>query len=115
MELLSEPWLANVDPALIGMDKPLVSDQLWEIVEPLLPPEPPKPKGGRLRRVPPQAVLGGTIFVLRSGILWRILPKEFGCSGATCWRRLRDRRKAGVWHDLRHLLLNELGKLGLFD
>ena len=29
------------------MSKPLVSDELWAVVEPLLPPEPPKPKGGR--------------------------------------------------------------------
>jgi transposase len=28
------------------MSKELVSDELWEIIEPLLPPEPPKPKGG---------------------------------------------------------------------
>src|SRR3712207_7652188 len=32
-----------------GMAAPIVSDDLWSIVEPLLPPEPPKPKGGRPR------------------------------------------------------------------
>jgi transposase len=78
------------------MNKPLVSDQLWEIVEPLLPPELPKPKGGR-PRVPDRAVLGGIIFVLKSGIPWRMLPKEMGFgSGATCWRRLRDWQETGV-------------------
>ena len=34
--------------------------------------------------------LAGIIFVLRSGILWEMLPRELGCSGMTCWRRLRD-------------------------
>ncbi|HZY66142.1 MAG TPA: IS5/IS1182 family transposase, partial [Rubrobacteraceae bacterium] len=29
------------------MAKELVSDELWEVVEPLLPEEPPKPEGGR--------------------------------------------------------------------
>ena len=27
----------------------LVGDELWEVIEPLLPPEPPKPKDGRPR------------------------------------------------------------------
>ncbi|WP_430228733.1 transposase, partial [Nitrosomonas communis] len=44
----------------------MVSDELWAIIEPLLPPEPPKPKGGR-PRVPNRAVLTGIIFVLKSG------------------------------------------------
>jgi transposase len=49
------------------MAQPLVSDELWEIIEPLLPPEPPKPKGGR-PRIPDRAALTGIIFVLKSGI-----------------------------------------------
>lgn len=49
------------------MTKELVSDELWEIVEPLLPPEPPKPQGGR-PRVDDRAALTGIIFVLKSGI-----------------------------------------------
>jgi transposase len=78
------------------MGRELVTDELWEIIEPLLPPEPPKPKGGR-SRVPDRAVLTGIIFVLKSGIPWEMLPKEMGCgSGSTCWRRLREREEAGV-------------------
>jgi len=49
-----------------GMSKPLVTDELWAIVEPLLPPEPPTPTGGH-PRVPYRAALTGIMFVLRSG------------------------------------------------
>ncbi len=74
----------------------LVPDDLWEAIEPFLPPEPPKPKGGR-PRVPNRAALAGIVFVLRTGCLWRLLPKELGCgSGTTCWRRPRDWQEAGV-------------------
>ena len=72
------------------MPEALVSEGLWEVIGPLLPSESPKSKGGRLR-VPDRAALEGIVYVLRSGIPWRLLPKEeFGCSGVTCWRRLRD-------------------------
>ena len=89
---------------LISMSKELVSEELWEIVEPLLPKEPPKPKGCR-PRVPDRAVLAGIVFVLRSGIPWEMLPQEMGYgSGSTCWRRLRDWQKAGVWQRLHQVL-----------
>ncbi len=45
------------------MAKQLVPDELWTIIEPLLPPELPKPKGGR----PPtsnRAAFAIIIFVL---------------------------------------------------
>jgi transposase len=75
--------------------KRLVSDELWAVVEPLLPMEPVKPNGGR-PRVPNRSALEGIVYVLRSGIPWRMLPREIGCSGVTCWRRLHDWQKAGV-------------------
>lgn len=94
------------------MAKPLVSDDLWAVVAPLLPPEPPKPQGGR-PRVPDRACLTGIIFVLKSGIQWELLPQEMGCgSGMTCWRRLRDWQAAGVWDALHHTLLDRLGEAG---
>ena len=92
----------------------LVPDDLWAIIEPLLLPERPKPNGGR-PQVPDRAALAGIIYVLRSGVPWRMPPKEFGCSGVTCWRRLRNWQKAGVWHSLRLILLDKLGRLGLID
>ena len=98
-----------------GMAKPLVSDELWALVAPLLPPEPPKPKGGR-PRVPDRACLTGIIFVLKSGIQWELLPQEMGCgSGMTCWRRLRDWNDAGVWTRLHENLLAELHAAGALD
>jgi transposase len=77
-----------------------VPDELWKLVEPLLPSEPPKPKGGR-PRVPDRQVLTGILFVLKTGIPWEDLPKEMNCgSGMTCWRRLRDWQEQGVWEDI---------------
>ena len=97
------------------MATPLVPDDLWTLVEPLLPPEPPKPQGGR-PRVPDRACLSGIIFVLKSGIPWEMLPQELGCgSGMTCWRRLRDWQEAGVWERLHHTLLDRLGEAGQID
>ena len=97
------------------MAEPRVSDDLWAVVAPLLPTEPPKPKGGR-PRVPDRACLTGIIFVLKSGIPWELLPQEMGCgSGVTCWRRLRDWEKAGVWDRLHRTLLDRLGAAGLID
>src|SRR3954465_6555534 len=97
------------------MGKVLVTDELWERVEPLLPKEPPKPKGGR-PRLPDRAALTGIIFVLRTGIPWEWLPQEMGCgSGMTCWRRLHAWQEAGVWHHLHQVLLNRLGKQDRID
>ncbi len=112
------------------MSQPLVSDALWAVIEPLLPPEPPKPKGGR-PRVPDRAALTGILFVLRSGIPWEMLPwemlpcemlpqemlpQEMGCgSGMTCWRRLRDWQQAGVWDKLQRVLLDRLGRRNAID
>lgn len=97
------------------MAKELVSDELWQIIEPLLPEEPPKPDGGR-PRVDDRAALTGIIFVLKSGIPWEMLPQEMGCgSGVTCWRRLEEWQEAGVWDELHQVLLDRLGDAEQID
>jgi transposase len=75
----------------------LVPEQLRQTVQPLLPP-PPRRSGGR-PRVDDRAVLAGIVDQLRTGISWRLPPvRELGCgSPVTCWRRLRDGQRAGVW------------------
>ena len=97
------------------MAKPLVSDELWDLVAPLLPPESPKPKGGR-PRLSDRDALRGILFVLMTGIPWEMLPQEMGCgSGMTCWRRLRDWQKAGVWEELHAALLDRLAHADKLD
>ena len=96
------------------MSKPLVSDDLWTAIEPLLPRERPKPKGGR-PRCDDRAALAGIVFVLRSGIPWEMVPREVGCSGMTCWRRLRDWQEGGVWAGLHRVLLERLAEAGQLD
>src|SRR6267378_2867722 len=88
----------------------LLSDPLWDLVEPFLPIPPRRPRGGR-PRVSNRACLTGILFVLRSGIPWQMLPHELGCgSGMTCWRRLRDWQLAGVWDLIHFALLDWLAR-----
>ena len=91
------------------MAKPLISDELWSLIQPLLPPEPPKPKGGRPREIDDRAALTGILFVLKSGIPWEMLPQEMGC-GTTCWQRFEERHEAGVQERLHRTLLDYLGQ-----
>ena len=97
------------------MAKPLVSDALWAVVEPLLPVEPPKPKGGR-PRVGNRAALTGIIFILKTGLPWEYLPQEMGCgSGMTCWRRLQEWHEVEVWQQLHVVLLERLHQAQALD
>lgn len=98
------------------MTKPLVTDELWELIRPLLPKHRSGPgKRGR----PPlddRAALSGILFVLKTGIPWEYLPQEMGCgSGMSCWRRLRDWNHRGVWTKLHGLLLNRLRRSNAID
>lgn len=91
------------------MSKPLVTDDLWETVEPLLPGRKYRPgKRGR-PPVDDRAALTGIVFVLQSGIAWNMLPLEMGCgSGVTCWRRLRHWQRRGVWKKLLAAMLQKV-------
>lgn len=97
------------------MAKPLVTDELWERVEPLLPRRKRRRRMGR----PPlsdRAALTGILFVLKTGIPWEDLPREMNCgSGMSCWRRLRDWHRADVFGRLHRRLLGELRRAGGID
>lgn len=98
------------------MAKQLVDDALWQVMEPLLPRA--KARNGKRGRprLSDRAALTGILFVLRSGIPWEMLPQEMGCgSGMTCWRRLRDWHRRGIWRKLHQLLLNRLAQTDQID
>jgi transposase len=100
--------LRIVAPEEPPMAKPLLSDELWKIIEPLLPPHPAHPKGGR-PPVDDRKALTGILFVLKTGIPWEDLPCEMNCGcGMTCWRRLRDWQTDGTWPKIHKVLLDHL-------
>ena len=92
------------------MAKAILDDDLWALIEPLLPPaKPRRSKYPGRRPLDDRAVLTGILFVLKSGIPWEMLPQEMGCgSGMSCWRRLRAWQEAGVWDRLHEVLLTRL-------
>lgn len=86
-----------------------VDEELWELLEPLLPRSEHVPERGGRPRIDDRKALQGILFVLHTGIQWEFLPQELGFgSGMTCWRRLRDWHEAGVWSQLQQLLLDKL-------
>ena len=98
------------------MASPLVPDELWEVVEPLIPKVERRYRYPGRKRVPDRQVLTGILFVLKTGIPWEALPKEMGCgSGVTCWRRLREWQEQGVWQGLHEALLAKLNAAGEID
>ena len=91
------------------MIEELLPDGMWERVARLLPPKPRRHRYPGRRPVDDRAALAGIVFVLKTGIAWNQLPAGLvGCSGITCWRRLRDWTEAGVWPALHEALLAEL-------
>jgi transposase len=98
------------------MAKPLVSDELWEIVEPLIPEVKRRERYPGRKRIPDRQVLTGILFVLKTGIPWEQLPQEMGCgSGVTCWRRLAEWQQQGVWDRLHEVLLAKLNAADQID
>jgi transposase len=91
-----------------------VRDELWEVAEPLLPAYRPDPRGGR-PRVDDRVCFNAIVFVLFTGIAWRHLPRELGCSPATAHRRLAAWQKSGVWERLHSELLRRLNAAGKID
>ncbi len=93
--------------------KPMVTDEQWEKIKPLIPPRPPRPKGG----CPPaddRACFEGILWVLKTGARWRDLPDEYP-DPSTCWRRLKDWHEAGVIKDMWRAFLSELDQEGILD
>jgi transposase len=105
----SRPWR----PSLTSSCR----DQLWAMVEPLLPVPPRPPYGGRRRAIPDRNCFAAIVHMARASTPWRLLPvQELGCgSPSTCWRRLTEWANAGVFDQLRLEILDRLGAQGRLD
>ena len=71
---------------------------LWEHIEPLLPPKPSHPKGGR-PWTPARQCMDGIFYVLRTGCQWKALPRSFGAA-STVHLRFQQWRAARVFERL---------------
>jgi len=98
------------------MAKPILDDELWQIIEPLIPKKKRRFRYPGRKPLPNRVVLTGILFVLKTGIAWEDLPQEMGCgSGMTCWRCLRDWQKAGLWDKIHQVLLSKLRQADQID
>jgi len=98
------------------MAKEILNDELWQIIEPLVPMKKRRFRYPGRKPLSNRAAMTGILFVLKTGIAWEDLPREMGCgSGMTCWRRLRDWKKAGVWDKIHQVLLSKLRQADRLD
>ena len=88
----------------------LVPDDLWKVVQPLLPtPKPRRFKYPGRKPMDPRKVLTGILYILKSGIPWEMLPQELGLgTGMSCWRYLHAWQDQGVWQRIHTVLLSKL-------
>jgi len=75
-----------------------IPDELWDRIEPLLPPKEPQPKGGR-PWIPDRRAMDGIFYVLRTGCQWKALPRTIGAA-STVHDRFQQWVKAGIFRRL---------------
>ena len=93
--------------------RPFLTDEQWAKIEPLLPPLPPHPKGGR-PWCDNRCVVEGILWILKTGARWRDLPDEYP-SPSTCWRRLQQWEEEEVWLEIWRTFLAELDQQGRLE
>ena len=84
-----------------------VSDKFWAIVEPLIPKparssekEYKRNVGGGRKPIDPRSVFAGIVYVLRTGIQWKALPKELFGSPSAIHRYFREWESRGFFQAL---------------
>ena len=77
----------------ITPEEALLTEEQWALVSPLLPPQ-----RGTIGRPPNdhRAVLGGILWVARTGSSWREMPEEYG-KWEAAYRRHELWVKQGLW------------------
>ena len=90
-----------------------IPDELWELIEPILPPDKPAGTNGR-PRVPNRTVLNGILYVLRTGCQWKMVPRQYS-SGSTCHLRFQTWVRAGVFKRIWRVCLRHYDDLQGID
>ena len=90
-----------------------IPDDLWNLIEPILPPDKPPGSNGR-PPVPNRTVLNGILFVLRTGCQWKMVPRQYS-SGSTCHLRFQAWVRAGVFERIWQVCLNHYDDLQGID
>lgn len=96
------------------MDSWVLPDRLWTVLERLIPPARPQPRGGR-PPVPPKQAMAAIGSVMRTGCPWRALTATRLCSSATAERRFRAWKQAGMFVRLPARCLDEAAAAGAID
>ncbi|SDZ07571.1 Putative transposase of IS4/5 family [Saccharopolyspora shandongensis] len=84
----------------------LVPDELWGLVEPLVPPAKERPQGGWMSRVDDRKVFTAIVFVLTGGCAW---PPSVRVKVPTAHRRFSEWTEADLWRRLHQAVLDEFG------
>jgi putative transposase len=81
-----------------------LTDEEWQILEPLLPPD---KSGGRPRKYPIREVLNGIQYILRGGCAWRLMPHDLP-HWQTAYQTWRAWRQDGTWLRIHDQLRDEV-------
>ena len=96
-------------------DKWRMPDDLWERIEPLLPPRKPHLLGCHNPRVDDRRAMDAIFFVLRTGCQWNALNATGICSSSSAHRRFQEWQAAGVFEKLWALGLKKYDALKGID
>jgi transposase len=81
-----------------------MSDEEWALLGPLLPA---RSKLGRPAKWPLRTIMDAILFILRGGVAWRMLPKEFPPM-TTVQHYFYRWRDSGLWKSINHHLLMDV-------
>ena len=77
-----------------------IPDELWERIQPVLPPRKPHPLGCHRPRVDDRRAMDAIFFVLRTGCQWNALHDTGLCSSSSAHRRFQEWTEADVFLSL---------------
>ena len=77
-----------------------MSDPQWTLIRPLIPPS---KSGGRPRNVDMRGIINAILYIVRGGVSWRMLPREYG-PWQTVYGYFRKFQREGIWQQIHETL-----------